>query len=343
MITAVAQRQPTLPEQIEAAAPQLARLGVDGQRFSRVLLTEARRNPDLLKCEPTSVLGAALLAAQLRLDPGSTEGHVWLIPRKNKHNGNRLECQFMLGYRGEIVLAERAGWRVNAKLIHANDEFRYVEQPEPEIWHEPNWADPGPLIGAYAVAHPLDGGVKKIAVLNLDEIEERRKASDAGRKNVGPWKSHYPQMARKSAIRALWPQIPASSLDMDVAHRADETVVHPEHIETMRGDAAETPALAGEVTDVQDVTGEDDAEATTETEAADPPPQAERPATDAQIKAIHTLAGKVGIIAGDDDGAYREELHARYEVASAKDLTVQQAGHFIDWLQEQLEAGEGTS
>jgi recombination protein RecT len=373
---------------LEETKPQLARLLDDPDRLARILTTEARRTPKLLQCTPESFLAASLQTAQLRLEPGPLE-HVYFIPRKNKHNRNRLEVQLYIGYRGYIELADKAGITITAATVHERDEFDYQLGVNPTLTHRPALSDRGDVVASYAVAQPKDGsGVPIISVLTHEEILERKRQSESGRNDKGPWKTHFPQMARKSAVRALWPQLPTSTPEMQRAYTADEQTLsraaiaplarrdrgqlaggdvidvqaEDDHQDTQEGDRASTrqdaegdTASNGDGADGQDV-GRSSGESGPHTQEEPPVPQGEegapqpaptskgdRPASDAQVKAIHTLAEKAGLIVGDDDNAYRVELDARYAVPSSKDLTVQQAGNFIDALQQMVDGAGGES
>ncbi|TWU59933.1 hypothetical protein Poly51_02060 [Rubripirellula tenax] len=66
--------------------------------------------------------------------------------------------------------------------------------------------------------------------------------------------------------------------------------------------------------------------------SATPPPKADRPrghrpATDKQVRAIHTIAGKQGIMLAS-------ELQARFQVASPDQLSIGQASSLIDAMKE---------
>jgi len=74
---------------------------LDPNRLARIVTTEIRRNPKLLKCKKESLLGALMLSAQLGLEPGPL-GHCYYVPYKD-------ECQFIIGYKGMIDLARRSG------------------------------------------------------------------------------------------------------------------------------------------------------------------------------------------------------------------------------------------
>src|SRR5262249_43177060 len=76
--------------QFKAALP--AHLKQNAERYMRLAVTEMRRNPALSKCDPYSVLGAAMVATQLGLEIGPL-GRAYLIPYGT-------ECTFVPGWKG---------------------------------------------------------------------------------------------------------------------------------------------------------------------------------------------------------------------------------------------------
>lgn len=172
-------------------------------RLTRIVLTEFRHTPALLKCERESLFGAVLQCAALGLEPGSALGHCYLLPYGKT-------CQLIIGYRGMIDLARRSGQIVSlcAYCVHEQDDFHYELGLHPDVRHVPApLADRGPVTFVYAVAVLKDGGVQ-FEVLSRAEIEAVRKSSRAG--DRGPWVDHWEEMAKKTVIRRLFKYLPVS-------------------------------------------------------------------------------------------------------------------------------------
>jgi recombination protein RecT len=224
-------------DQLAVALPE----GMDVERFIRVVLTEIRRTPKLSQCTSESLIGAFMLTAQLGLMPGPGYAHVYLIPRRNKNNGNRLEVSWQLGYRGMVELARRSGAHVEAFTIHEGDTWAFAEgvgEGRTYVHHTWPLTNRGEPIAAWAkVTHP--DGHEQFVVLDADELARRRARSESG--GTSPWKSDFGAMARKSGIRMLEPYLPkspalaraiaaddgvatfdASATDADVAVEVDE-------------------------------------------------------------------------------------------------------------------------
>lgn len=172
-------------------------------RLTRIVLTEFRKTPALLRCDRESLFGAVLQCAALGLEPGSALGHCYLLPYGKT-------CQLIIGYRGMIDLARRSGQIVSlyAYVVHEKDEFNYKLGLYPDVEHVPSSeAAPGPVTHVYAVAKLKDGGVQ-FEVMSRAEIEAVRARSKAGRS--GPWVTDWDAMAKKTVIRRLFKYLPVS-------------------------------------------------------------------------------------------------------------------------------------
>lgn len=200
-------RQPNFQKQMALAMPK----SMTPDRLTRIVMTECRKTPALLKCAPESFYGAVLQCAALGLEPGSALGHCDLLPFGNgKDRNGRPNAQLIIGYRGMIDLARRSGQIISlqAWTVHAQDTFNYQLGLEPDIQHVPaSTADRGPVTHVYAVAKLKGGGVQ-FEVMSRAEIEKVRSTSKAG--NSGPWASHWEEMAKKTVIRRLFKYLPVS-------------------------------------------------------------------------------------------------------------------------------------
>ena len=200
-------RSPSFQKQMALAMPK----SMTPDRLTRIVMTECRKTPALMKCAPESFYGAVLQCAALGLEPGSALGHCYLLPFGNgKDKSGRPNAQLIIGYRGMIDLARRSGQIVSlqAWTVHAQDTFNYQLGLNPDIEHVPaSVADRGPVTHVYAVAKLKGGGVQ-FEVMSRAEIEKIRSASKAG--NSGPWSSHWDEMAKKTVIRRLFKYLPVS-------------------------------------------------------------------------------------------------------------------------------------
>jgi recombination protein RecT len=184
--------------QLEMALPR----HISTDRLLRVAITAIQQTPKLLECDRTSLFAAVMTAAQLGLEPDGVLGQAYLVPFGGK-------VQFIPGYKGLIALARNSGEveSIAARLVHAKDRFAYAFGLEEKLDHIPASGDRGEVTHVYAVARFRTGG-HHFEVMSRDEVEAVRRRSPAG--NSGPWKDHWEEMARKTAIRRLAKYLPLS-------------------------------------------------------------------------------------------------------------------------------------
>lgn len=215
--------------EFERALPQ----HMDADRLTRIALTEIRQNPDLLNCEPKSLMGAVMQCAQLGLEPGLL-GHAYLVPfnnRRKQPDGSFKqvkEVQFLIGYKGLIDLVRRSGdvTSIVANEVRENDEFEFEYGLEEKLSHKPKMnGKRGEITCFYAYARFKDGG-HAFLVMTTDEINAIRDEHSAGykyRPKNNPWNTNYESMAKKTVIRQLIKYLPIS-VEIQRSVSADETV-----------------------------------------------------------------------------------------------------------------------
>ena len=202
----------TYKSEISRALPK----HLTADRMARIALTEFRKTPALMKCDPATLFGAVIQCAKLGLEPGGTMGHAYLIPFENRKRGT-TDVQFIIGYRGMLDLARRSGQivSISAREVCANDKFTYRYGIDETIEHVPAEGARGELTHVYAVAKLRDGGVQ-FEVLTRAQIEEIRNGSQGYKTAIkfnrtdSPWISHFAEMAKKTAIRRLFKYLPVS-------------------------------------------------------------------------------------------------------------------------------------
>ena len=182
---------------------------LSADRIIRVAMTSIQRTPDLLKCDPISLVAAVIQSSQLGLEPDGILGHAYLIPFNNTKKG-RMEVQFIPGYKGLIDLARRSGQvnRISAHVVYENEPFTMEYGTKETLEHKPlPPSTRGDRKGVYAVA-VLNDGSPHFEWLWNEEIEAIKRQSKAV--NFGPWKTHEDEMIRKTAIRRLVKYLPLS-------------------------------------------------------------------------------------------------------------------------------------
>lgn len=185
-------------EQFEIALPK----HMTGERFTRIALTELRKNPKLMNCDPTSLLGALMTSAQLGLEPGVL-GQAYLIPYGNT-------CQFQISYKGMIELLRRSGQLKDlyAYPVYENDTFEITYGLNRDLVHKPVLKDRGSVQGYYAVAKLTDGTVA-FEYMTMDEVLSHAKQFSKTFSS-GPWKTSFDAMAFKTVVKQLMKWLPVS-------------------------------------------------------------------------------------------------------------------------------------
>ncbi|MEM7515311.1 MAG: recombinase RecT [Planctomycetota bacterium] len=179
-------------------------------RMLRICSTALRTTPNLAKCDAFSFLGCVMSLAQLGLEPNTQLGQAFLIPREVKENGQKtgkFQCTIMIGYQGMMELARRSGASIRGFVVREGDHLEVQYGLYPRLEHTPLAPSSAEVTHAYAVATYSNGSPPQFELLDREQIEERRKRGN-GR---GPWRTDYAAMAKKSAVRALWPWLPKSS------------------------------------------------------------------------------------------------------------------------------------
>lgn len=191
---------------------------VSPAEFMAIATNAVRRNPELLKCEPKSLFGAILTAAELGLPPNTPAQFSHILPYKRsiKKGGNWetvLEAQFQLGYPGalEIMYRNPRVKAVKSDLIYEKDEFE--DDILTGIKHKPfRSADRGKRIGAYCIVWLKDSEIPIFKVMWDYEIEKFKKISKSAASDASPWKDEEKDpmgwMWRKTAIKQVAKEIP---------------------------------------------------------------------------------------------------------------------------------------
>ena len=197
---------------------------ISPQQFLRLALNALQNTPHLMECTMPSFYGAIMQCAQLGLKP-NVNGEAYLIPFKNSKKGGVYECQFIVGYKGLMILARRSGEvaNIDAQTVYANDEFDLAYGFEPVLVHKPYLkGDRGEPVGFYATVLLKDGGKSAHYMTVADAQRYGKRYSKAY--NNSPWVTDFEAMAKKSCLRQVLKYAPMST-DVDRAIDADNHVL----------------------------------------------------------------------------------------------------------------------
>lgn len=188
----------------------------EAMKFMSAVVYSVQKNPQLLECDPTSLMNSFMCCAEFQLYPSNVAGEAFIIPYKKGSKG--LHAQFQLGYQGLITLFWRAGVSVHVEIVRKNDKFEYNEGLNPDIQHSfPAFSSivtRGEPVGIYAVATTREGH-KLYKVMSIEEILKFKEFSQAKNSEYSPWNSASdPElwMPKKTCIKQLGKLLPKTEV-----------------------------------------------------------------------------------------------------------------------------------
>lgn len=262
----------TLASFVAAQAPEIAKALpgglVDAERYVRIVQTELRKNPALMKCTPESFLGAVLTAAQLGLEFGPMQ-QAYMVPFKN-------EITLIIGYKGWIKLINNSAeiQDVSPRTVYSGDRFdleygldeRLVHIPAKDLNGQPLPPDQrGVVVGYYCVIRKTNGG-RSFAYMTKDEVLKHREkyAKKKDGKFTGPWADpdQFEAMAFKTVFLKTKTWVPTSvealATEVDnrvvsrMAFEAEPVVTEPDESDVVDAEVVDTNAEPPTATDLED-------------------------------------------------------------------------------------------
>lgn len=232
-----AEKPKSVKDLIEIRMPEIQKVlpsVISPQQFLRLTLNAIQSTPHLMECTMPSFYGAVMQCAQLGLKP-NVNGEAYLIPFKNNKKGGVYECQFIVGYKGLMLLARRSGEvaNIDAQTVYENDEFELSYGFDPMLVHKPYLkGDRGKPVGFYATVMLKDGG-KSAHYMTVEDAQKYEKRYSKAYNN-SPWMTDFEAMAKKSCLRQVLKYAPMST-DVDGAIRTDEKVLKFEENKELDG------------------------------------------------------------------------------------------------------------
>lgn len=236
-----AEKPQSVKDLIEIRMPEIQKVlpsVISPQQFLRLTLNAIQSTPHLMECTMPSFYGAVMQCAQLGLKP-NVNGEAYLIPFKNNKKGGAYECQFIVGYKGLMLLARRSGEvaNIDAQTVYENDEFDLSYGFDPMLVHKPYLkGDRGKPVGFYATVMLKDGG-KSAYYMTVEDAQKYGKRYSKAYNN-SPWMTDFEAMAKKSCLRQVLKYAPMST-DVDGAIRTDEKVLKFEENRELDGGIVE--------------------------------------------------------------------------------------------------------
>lgn len=204
-------------------------LGERKGAFVNNLTAVVANNTQLQRCEPLTVMYAAIKATALNLPFDPALGYAYVIPYNNGRTGG-VDAQFQIGWKGLVQLAQRSGQlqSINAREVKAGEiveedfvsgELQFKQLPQSE-------RASAPTIG-YVAFFRLKNGFQKMLYMSIEELKEHAKRFSRAA-NSGPWKTDFDAMARKTVLKLLLNRWCPLSVEMQQAIEFDQSVVRDE-------------------------------------------------------------------------------------------------------------------
>lgn len=210
--------------------------GLDPRNFMVTVINSFKRNPTLLECEISTVLGAVLASAELGLEPNTPFQLSHIIP----YNNNKApkgkpavwvkEAQFQIGYQGWIELFQRhekiESW--DFAVVYENEEFKQIKGSKPDLIHVPI-EDPekrGSRKGAYAIAWLTGNDLPTWAYVSKSDIDVIKTKSRGSDSEYSPWHEKNDPMGwmwMKVAIKQLAKKLPKTR-EIELSIYAEDAV-----------------------------------------------------------------------------------------------------------------------
>lgn len=187
--------------------------------FTANLAVMVNNSAALSKCEPLSVISAAVVSASLDLPLDPNLGFAAVVPFGEK-------AQFQIMYKGLIQLAQRSG---QYKTIGVTEIFEGELKNQNRLTGEYEFnfsAKVSDKVIGYAAYFKLLNGFEKTIYWPIEQVDKHGKRfSQTYKKGFGLWKDDFDSMAKKTVLKNLISKWGILSIDMQKAVKFDSGVV----------------------------------------------------------------------------------------------------------------------
>lgn len=155
---------------------------------------------------PVTIIQSALQAASFDLPINPALGYAYIVPFRNSKR-NRMEGNFIMGYKGMLQLALRTGVykRINVVDVRAGELKSYDrlrEDIELEFIEDEDEREKAPIIG-YVGYFQMINGMEKTIYMTVKQLEAHEKKFRHGNYMSRGWKENPDAMMRKTVLRKL--------------------------------------------------------------------------------------------------------------------------------------------
>lgn len=216
------------------------------RRFTASITSAVAVNPALQECDAGTILAGALLGESLNLSPSPQLGQYYLVPFKNR-KANKIDAQFVLGYKGYLQLALRSGQYADLDVTEIKQgeylgKDSMTGKPKFQFIEDDDLRDALPTVG-YMAYFEYVNGFRKVLYWSKEKMMNhadtyskafsRQKYEEllAGKipesemwKYSSFWYKSFDDMAKKTMLRQLISRWGVMSIEMTRALESDNAV-----------------------------------------------------------------------------------------------------------------------
>jgi recombination protein RecT len=190
-------------------------LGKRANSYTANLAVMVNNNEALQKCDPMTVISAAVISASLNLPLDPNLGFAAIVPYGNK-------AQFQMMYRGFVQLAMRTGEYETIGVTEIFEGQLISENPLTSDYQFDFSVKSDRVIG-YAAYFKLINGFNKTVYWSIEKIRKHGKRYSQSYANPkGRWQQDFDAMAKKTVLKELLSKWGMLSLEMEKAVISDQ-------------------------------------------------------------------------------------------------------------------------
>lgn len=190
--------------------------------FTANLAVLVNNNEMLKRCDPVTIISAAIVSASLDLPLDPNLGFAYIIPYGDK-------ASFQLGYKAFVQLGQRSGQykTINVTEVYDGELISANRLTGEYVFDFSGTAKKSEKIIGYAAYFKLLNGFEKTEYWDASKADQHGKRfSQTYKKGFGLWKDDFNAMAKKSVLKSLLSKWGILSIEMQNAVKFDQGVIH---------------------------------------------------------------------------------------------------------------------
>lgn len=198
-------------------------LGKRASQFMTSITSVVGNNTLLQKADVNSIIMGAATAASMDLPLNPNLGYAALVPFNSKEG---CFAQLQIQVKGWVELFLRSGQCQNiiCETVYEGQLVKKNKFTGEYVFDED--AKKSDRVVGYMAYFRLSNGFEKYEYMTVDEVKAHaQKFSQTYRKNIGPWKEMFEQMAQKSVLKRLLTKWAPKSIEMQQMAMFDQAVI----------------------------------------------------------------------------------------------------------------------